>query len=368
MARDPDRIARLEREAQSLAALKHPYIATLYGMEEAEHRHFLVMELVEGETLTARIRRGPMPLAAALTTAIQIADALSSAHRTGIVHRDLKPDNVMITKGGAKLLDFGIAKASDPAVTGENASLLPTTPPGITEPGAILGTFQYMAPEQMEGQNADVRTDLFAFGCVLFEMLTGRKAFEGLTQASVVAATMHAEPPPVSTLQPTAPRVLDRVVKKCLAKDPDDRWQSARDLGDALKWIAESDVMPFDRAARQSRSIRIAGRRFSIVTLAATLVGLVAVAVAVWSLRSPSTLDRRLTRTVVPLSEGTELAISPNAAPAIAISPDGRRDRLCRLIGGYRAIVFALARPARRASDRRSARRANSDAVLLGRR
>ena len=215
-----------------------------------------------------------MPLAAALTTAIQIADALAAAHRTGIVHRDLKPDNVMITKGGAKLLDFGIAKASDPAVTGENASLLPTTPPGITEPGAILGTFQYMAPEQIEGHSADARADLFAFGCVVFEMVTGRKAFEGKTQASVVAATLHVDPPPVSTLQPTAPHVLDRVVQKCLAKDRDDRWQSARDLCDALKWIAESDAMQVDQTAPQSRAIRIAGARFSIATLVATLFAL----------------------------------------------------------------------------------------------
>jgi serine/threonine protein kinase len=171
----------------------------------------------------------------------------------------------MITKGGAKLLDFGIAKASDPAVTRENASLLPTTPPGSTEPGAILGTFQYMAPEQIEGHRADARTDLFAFGCVLFEMLTGRKAFEGETHATAIAATMHAEPPPVSTLQPALPRGLARVIQKCLAKDPEDRWQSARDLHDSLQWIAEPDAIQLDQRASWLRAVRIAGVRGGIV-------------------------------------------------------------------------------------------------------
>jgi serine/threonine protein kinase len=173
---------------------------------------------------------GRLSVSEALSIAIQIADALDKAHRSGIVHRDLKPANVMLTKSGAKLLDFGLAKASAPVVATQGLSMLPTTPPALTAQGAILGTFQYMAPEQIEGLDADARTDIFAFGALMFEMLTGRRAFEGQTRAQLLGSILKDEPPRVSTLQPPASKALDRLVSTCLAKAPEDRWQATRDL------------------------------------------------------------------------------------------------------------------------------------------
>ena len=200
------------------------------------------MELLEGQTLAERLESGALPPAQALSMAIEIASALDAAHRAGIVHRDLKPGNVMLTKAGAKLLDFGLAKTSAPVVA-VSGTMAPTTPPNITVQGTILGTFQYMAPEQIEGIEADARTDIFAFGCVLFEMLTGKKAFEGKTRASLLGSILKDEPPRVSTVQPLAPASLDRLVSTCLAKDPDDRYQSARDLLRDLKWIASDGAV-----------------------------------------------------------------------------------------------------------------------------
>src|SRR5215471_16871175 len=202
LAHDPQFRARFDREAKAIAALNHPHICTLHDIGSSDGVDYLVMEYVEGETLSARLERGALPFDQALTTAIQIAEALAAAHRQGIVHRDLKPGNVMLTKSGIKLLDFGLAKPSQSAAMAGPMSMLPTTPPAgptrgapLTVQGTILGTLQYMAPEQLEGKEADARTDIFAFGAIVYEMFTGKRAFGGSSQASLIGAIMHAEPP-----------------------------------------------------------------------------------------------------------------------------------------------------------------------------
>src|SRR4029453_13274654 len=196
---------RFDREGRSISQLDHPHICALYDVGQQDGTSFLVMQYLEGETLEARLKKGALPLDQALQVPIQIAGALDKAHRVGIVHRDLKPGNVMLTKGGAKLLDFGLAKANAASPTPVGFSMLPTTPPGLTAQGTILGTFQYMAPEQLEGHEADARTDIFAFGAMVYEMITGRKAFEGKSQASLITAIMASQPPPLKRLQPPRP-------------------------------------------------------------------------------------------------------------------------------------------------------------------
>ena len=251
LAADPQFRERFDREARTISRLTHPNICTLYDVGEQAGTAFLVMELLEGETLESRCARASakgsgLPLDEALRIAIQMADALAAAHRQGIVHRDLKPGNIFLARSSgasappiAKLLDFGLARTA-PALTVNSATMMPTTPPqAMTAQGTILGTFQYMAPEQVEGGEADARTDIFAFGSVLYEMITGKKAFEGKTQTSLVAAILERDPPPLTTVQPLAPPLVDSIVRKCLAKNPDDRWQTASDLGSALRWAAE---------------------------------------------------------------------------------------------------------------------------------
>jgi Tol biopolymer transport system component len=318
VAADPELKRRFEREAKTLAALSHAHICPVFDVGSQDGLGFLVMEYLEGETLEQRLKKGALPLDQALQVGIQIADALSAAHRAGIIHRDLKPGNIMVTKAGAKLLDFGLAKAGAPAVAG-NLSSLPTTPPGQTQPGTILGTFQYMAPEQLEGHESDARTDIFAFGVVLYEMMTGKKAFEGKSHASLIAAIMHADPKPVSSIQPLVPRALDRIVRKSLAKDPDERWQSARDLMDQLRWIAEpgehplaSGTMPAVLTSARTGSVRLAW------AIAGTSCLVAALAVAAGSYFGPSALPSLLTRLDVVTPPTTD-------AFSFAVSPDGRQ-------------------------------------------
>ena len=226
---------RFEREAKTIASLNHPHICTLYDTGHQDDTDFLVMEYIEGETLARRLVKGPLPLVQVLQYAVEIADALDKAHRKGITHRDLKPGNIMLTKTGTKLLDFGLAKLKQEVSPATSVSQLPTIQSAITGEGTILGTFQYMALEQVEAKEVDARTDIFAFGAVVYEMATGRKAFEGKSQASVMAKILESEPPSMASLQPMTPSALDRVVKKCLAKEPDQRWQTASDLCGELK-------------------------------------------------------------------------------------------------------------------------------------
>src|SRR5262249_44491630 len=250
LAADPVFRERFDREAKAIAALTHPHICTLYDVGQQDIAQYLVMEYLEGETLAYRLEKGALSLDQALRYAIEIADALDAAHRAGIVHRDLKPGNIMLTKVGTKLLDFGLAKATVPVGAGSGLPTLSTLPQGLTAQGTLLGTFQYMAPEQLEGQEADTRTDIFAFGGVVYERLTGKKAFGGKSQASLISAIMSSAPPPIATSQPSTPPPLERVVKKCLAKPPRERWQSAKDLHDELKWISEPGSQAREPAGR----------------------------------------------------------------------------------------------------------------------
>ncbi|PYU19688.1 MAG: hypothetical protein DMG32_23935 [Acidobacteria bacterium] len=275
------------------------------------------MEYLEGETLAERLKKGPLPLDQVLQYAIEIADALDKAHRKGITHRDLKPGNIMLTKSGTKLLDFGLAKLRQDAAPSAPLSQVPTKE-AMTAEGTILGTLQYMAPEQVEGKTDEIdgRTDIFAFGVVVYEMATGKKAFEGKTSASVIAKILETDPPPISLLQPMTPPQLDRVVKKCLAKERDDRWQSAKDLADELKWIAEAPERTKGVALEPKRT-RELWRRVALATAAVAIA--VAGGVAIWNLRP--TQPRPVVRTVIALPPGQQLAGLDQ--PVVAVSPDG---------------------------------------------
>jgi hypothetical protein len=260
-----------------------------------EGTDYLVMELVEGETLADRLKKGALPLDQTLRIAIEIADALDKAHRQGVIHRDLKPGNVMLTKSGSKLMDFGLAKLSLEGVGVGTVSALPTASAPLTGQGAILGTIPYMAPEQLEGKEAHARSDLWAFGCLLYEMATGRRAFEAKSQASLISAIMDKEPPPISQLQPLTPPSLERLVKVCLAKDPDDRFQIAHDVMQELRWIAETPSGSQAMGGGMLTPMAASRRRW---TLAASGLALLVVGAALGA-----ALAGRVWRTRVPISE-----------------------------------------------------------------
>jgi serine/threonine-protein kinase len=320
--------ARFEREAKAISQLSHPHICALYDVGSHEGTEYLVMELLEGQTLAGRLEKGPLPTEQVLKFGTEIADALDKAHRHGIIHRDLKPGNVMLTKSGVKLLDFGLAKTLAPN-RAEGLSSLPTEAERpLTEKGTIMGTFQYMAPEQLEGKEADPRTDIFAFGAVLHEMATGRKAFSGASRASLIGAIMNTEPPPISSVQPMTPPALDHVVHRCLAKEPDDRWQSAADVANELKWVAEAGSQAGAPATVVSR--RKSRERFTL----GLLVGLSALfaASAVLLIRTLSRAENSEGRVIhaqlhPPKGERIHfLFLSGNdRGRSFAVSPDGTR-------------------------------------------
>jgi serine/threonine protein kinase len=236
---DPASRQRFEREAKTISSLNHPHICVLYDIGHQDGVDYIVMECVEGESLAKRLERGALPLDQTLRFGAQIAEALDKAHRNGVVHRDLKPANIMLTSSGAKLLDFGLAKeAAPPAGVHTVTAASPSSP--VTQQGTIIGTFQYMSPEQVEGKDVDGRSDIFSLGAVLYEMVTGNRAFQGKTQLSVASAILEREPEPISVIKPLTSRALERAVQHCLAKDPEDRWQTGRDLASELKWIGES--------------------------------------------------------------------------------------------------------------------------------
>ncbi len=313
LADSPELRQRFEREARAISSLNHPHICHLYDVGHQDGVDFLVMEFLEGETLAARLARGPLPLEQTLKYAMQIVDALDKAHRQGVVHRDLKPGNIMLTPSGAKLMDFGLAKSALAA-----ASISSLTAPAhavspITAKGTIIGTFHYMSPEQVEGKEVDARSDLFAFGAVLYEMMTGQRAFEGKSQLSVASAILEKEPQPISVAQPMTPPALDRVVRRCLAKDPEDRWQTARDLLLELKWVADAG------SQAGAPAVVTAGRkqRERWAWLAAAVFALLAVAATVgFVLRAPA--PPRVLRSVIQPPEATSFV-------TMMVSPDGTR-------------------------------------------
>jgi len=253
IAADPASKQRFEREAKTISSLNHPNICVLHDIGHQDGLDYIVMECVEGESLAKRLEKGPLPLEQTLKIGAQIADALDKAHRSGIVHRDLKPGNIMLTPSGAKLLDFGLAKQTSPIATlATMTSASPHSP--ITQQGTIVGTFQYMSPEQVQGQELDGRSDIFSLGAVLYEMLTGKRAFQGKTQLSVASAILESEPAPINSIKPLTPVNLDRAIRRSLAKDRDDRWQTARDFSSELKWIGESSGQtPISATAVESR-------------------------------------------------------------------------------------------------------------------
>jgi serine/threonine-protein kinase len=354
----PELRERFEREARAVASLNHPNICVLHDVGRHDETDFLVLEFLDGETLASRLARGQLPLEHALAIATQLADALAAAHRAGVVHRDVKPGNVLLLRKAAsgdsrwagapvaKLLDFGLAKSAGPAVGPAKAghydgpagdpsdrsvrlqpdlTSLPTTPHNLTVQGTILGTVEYMAPEQIEGQEADARTDIFALGVVVYEMLTGRRAFSGRTHASLISAILKDDPPPLARDQPLAPPFLDHIVRRCLAKDPDERWQTAADLMRELSFAAAyaRDRGPDASAAGQPVART---RRMIPATYAAALAVVVAAATATgsWLLRLQSPrVEPDGSRLSIALAHGAEIGDVDN--PAIAISPDGRR-------------------------------------------
>ena len=333
-ARDANRRARFEREAHAVAALNHPHICQLFDVGETHDPHslspdplrFLVMELLEGQTLEERLVRGPLSMPEVLRIATELADALDHAHRRGLIHRDLKPGNVMLTRTGtgsagspqAKLLDFGISKQR----RAPDLMSLPTVTAGaapITVEGTVVGTYPYMAPEQLAGRETDARSDIFAFGAIVYEMATGRRAFEGTTAATVIGAILHKDPPPVSSLQTLAPPGLDRLLSRALAKDPDDRWQTMRDLTLELKFIAEDSSSA--GAASRERPTR---RKWSslipaALTMVAVAVGVVAVA---YLRRAPA--ESPVVRLPFSPPDGLTMA-NLGRRGSIVVSPDGRR-------------------------------------------
>ena len=312
---------RFEREAKTIASLNHPHICVLHDIGQHNGIDYLVMEYLEGETLAQRLMKGSLPIQQVLQYAIEIADALDKAHRKGITHRDLKPGNIMLTKTGTKLLDFGLAKLKqEVAPANVPLSELPTANDSLTAQGSIVGTMQYMAPEQIEAREVDARTDIFAFGAVVYEMATGRRAFEGKTSASVMSKILQVDPPPMSSLQPMTPQALDRVIKRCLVKEPDERWQSANDLTNELKWISEVGSQITMAPVTAARAFRSLGPRGLLLIAGALLLVAVVSCLAVWNLKpSPA---QPITRTVINLPPGQQLA-GLDSGPAVALSPDG---------------------------------------------
>jgi serine/threonine protein kinase/Tol biopolymer transport system component len=317
--------SRFEREARTLSSVTHPHICHLYDVGSQSGVEFLVMELLEGETLASRLQKGPLPLQDLLKIGVQIADALAQAHRLGITHRDLKPSNIMLTKSGAKLMDFGLAKPSTvgAVVTSSSSGAAtatlqsPATP--ISTVGMVVGTIQYMSPEQIDGKEADARSDIFALGAVLYEMATGHRAFEGNSQLSVASAILQKEPLPIITVQPASSSSLDYVVRTCLAKDPDERFQTAHDVKLQLSWLMQSGS-----AASQPPPTGLRSRRHMGVVIGLAVAFFIVLALLLLKVNSSQPVGSTLgtTRFSIVLPPGQDLAV--DTTQAVVLSPEGK--------------------------------------------
>jgi len=312
LSSNPEALQRFDREARAVSSLNHPNVCQLYDVGSQDGTSYLVMEYLEGETLADRLSKGPLPIDQVLKRGIEICEGLEKAHRSGVIHRDLKPGNIMLTKGGAKLMDFGLAKPVTPASSASSGLTQTVATPQhpLTMAGMVVGTFQYMAPEQLEGREADARCDIFALGAVLYEMITGKRAFEGKTASSTIAAILASEPPPISTVQPLSPMALEGTVKSCLAKDPDERLQTAHDVKLQLKWIQQSGS-----SSRLPAAAPTAGNpRSRIGWLAAGVLLLVVGASAVWWFATRETPSPMYFNSSVPFPTNY-----------VALSRDGKR-------------------------------------------
>jgi eukaryotic-like serine/threonine-protein kinase len=324
---NPEFKQRFEREARTISSLNHSHICQLYDIGSHGGTDFLVMEFLDGETLAERLRRGAMPLPELLKTGMEIAEALETAHRAGVVHRDLKPGNVMLTKAGAKLMDFGLAKpmsasgsgvASAPLLSAAKTMSGPTPATPLTTAGSLVGTIQYMAPEQIEGHETDARSDIFAFGAVLYEMATGKRAFDGKSQISVASAILESDPPPISATKPLTPASLDFLVASCLVKDRDRRVQSAHDVGLQLKGISLAAASTSAAAASGQES-----RRGKLGLWLAGAVLLLA-GLAAGYLLKPGSLPSSAVRSYIPPPTGTSFSLSGLEIGPVVVSPDGK--------------------------------------------
>jgi len=330
LAENADLRQRFEREARAISSLSHGNICHLYDVGQQDGISFLVMEYLEGETLADRLSRGPLPTEHVLKIGAEVADALDKAHRHGIIHRDLKPANIMLSKAGAKLMDFGLAKPATVmagAVAGAAGPITPSTPTmslaaltsptkNLTQQGMIVGTFQYMAPEVLQGAEADARSDIFSLGCVLYEMITGKRAFDGKSQLSVLAAILEKDPEPISQLQPMTPPALEMLVKTCLAKDPDERLQTAHDLKLQLAWTSQAAIALPKHAVK-----RVSAREW----LAWALAGLAIVLAVVGAIKLAQRPPARVIHAAISLPEKVTMdPLGDFGGPAM-LSPNGEK-------------------------------------------
>ena len=323
----PEFRSRFEREARTLSSVSHPNICHLYDVGCESGIYFLVMELLEGETLSHRLQKGPLPLNDLLSVAFEIADALAKTHRLGLIHRDLKPSNIMLTKTGSKLMDFGLAKpavgdpfagATTPPPAGETATTMQSPASPITTSGAIVGTLQYISPEQIEGKEADARSDIFAFGAMLYEMATGQRAFDGKTRVAVASAILEKDPPLITELQPDMPPSLAYITSTCLAKDPEERFQTVHDVKLQLRWLSQPGATDSASAGKQATP-----RWWQLAIGLAAAIALALVILFVKVTSRPAASERGIVRFSVALPPKQELAA--DVTQAVAVSPDGKR-------------------------------------------